>query len=203
VSHQSTTDNNSAFYNSYYGKYSPAQFYSNPDPGFSGTSLIANSLFGVNGSAFRSSYTDKQNNLETYLGWNKKNGDHSLNAVVGFSWLNTTSGDGIQSSSTNFITDFTGYNNLSLGNPYAISSYRIRSAGGVGEKRLISDFARMNYNFGDKYLLQGSIRRDGSSVFGANYRWGYFPSVDAAWRINNEKFMENQNIFSDLKLRAS
>lgn len=71
VSHQSTTDNNSAFYNSYYGKYSPAQFYSNPDPGFSGTSLIANSLFGINGSAFRSSYTDKQNNLETYLGWNK------------------------------------------------------------------------------------------------------------------------------------
>jgi len=105
VSHQSTTDNNSAFYNSYYGKYSPAQFYSNPDPGFSGTSLIANSLFGINGSAFRSSYTDKQNNLETYLGWNKKFGDHSLNAVVGFSWLNTTSGDGIQSSSTNFITD--------------------------------------------------------------------------------------------------
>ena len=203
VSHQSTTDNNSAFYNSYYGKYSPAQFYSNPDPGFSGTSLIANSLFGVNGSAFRSSYTDKQNNLETYLGWNKKFGDHSLNAVVGFSWLNTTSGDGIQSSSTNFITDFTGYNNLSLGNPYAISSYRIRSAGGIGEKRLISDFARLNYNFGDKYLLQGSIRRDGSSVFGANYQWGYFPSVGAAWRINNEKFMENQNIFSDLKLRAS
>jgi len=203
VSHQSTTDNNSAFYNSYYGKYSPAQFYSNPDPGFSGTSLIANSLFGVNGSAFRSSYTDKQNNLETYLGWNRKFGDHSLNAVVGFSWLNTTSGDGIQSSSTNFITDFTGYNNLSLGNPYAIASYRIRSAGGIGEKRLISDFARLNYNFGDKYLLQGSIRRDGSSVFGANYRWGYFPSVGAAWRINNEKFMATQNIFSDLKLRAS
>ncbi len=203
VSHQSTTNTGSAFYNSYYGQYSPAQFYSNPDPGFSGATLIASSLFGVNGSAFKSSYTDKQNNLETYLGWNKKIGDHSLNAVLGFSWLNTTSGDGIQSSSTNFITDFTGYNNLSLGNPYAIPNYRIRLAGGVGEKRLISDFARVNYNFGDKYLLQGSIRRDGSSVFGANYQWGYFPSLGAAWRISNEKFMETQNIFSDLKLRAS
>jgi len=203
VSHQSITNRESSFYNSYYGQYSPAQFYSNPDPGFSGATLIASSLFGINGSAFKSSYTEKQNNLETFLGWNKKFGDHSLNAVLGFSWLNTTSGDGIQSSSTNFITDFIGYNNLSLGNPYAIPNYRIRLAGGVGEKRLISDFARVNYNFGDKYLLQGSIRRDGSSVFGANYQWGYFPSVGAAWRISNEKFMETQNIFSDLKLRAS
>lgn len=203
VSHQNITNTGSSFYNSYYGQYSPAQFYSNPDPGFSGATLIASSLFGINGSAFKSSYTEKQNNLETYLGWNKKFGDHSLNAVLGFSWLNTTSGDGIQSSSTNFITDFIGYNNLSLGNPYAIPNYRIRLAGGVGEKRLISDFARVNYNFGDKYLLQGSIRRDGSSVFGANYQWGYFPSVGAAWRISNEKFMETQNIFSDLKLRAS
>lgn len=203
LSHQNTTEQISSFYNSYYGKYSPAQFYSNPDPGFSGATLIASSLFGVNGSAFRSSYTNKQNNLETYLGWNRKLGEHAFNAVFGFSWLNTIDGDGIQSSSTNFITDFTGYNNLSLGNPYAIPSYRIRLAGGQGEKRLISDFARLNYNFKDKYLLQGSIRRDGSSVFGANYRWGYFPSVGAAWRISNEQFMDNQNLFSDLKFRAS
>ncbi|MEY4336673.1 MAG: hypothetical protein RLZZ45_1592 [Bacteroidota bacterium] len=203
LSHQSLASNTYTFYNSYYGRYSPAQFYSNPDPGFSGTSLIASSLFGVNGSAFRSSYQTKQNNLETFLGWNKKLGEHNVNAVVGFSWLNTIAGDGVESSSTNFITDFTNYTNLSLGNPYAIPSYRIRLAGGFGEKRLISDFARLNYSYADKYLLQGSIRRDGSSVFGANYQWGYFPSVGLAWRINNEKFMEKQNLFSDLKLRAS
>jgi len=203
LSHQSLASNTYTFYNSYYGRYSPAQFYSNPDPGFSGTSLIAASLFGVNGSAFRSSYQTKQNNLETFLGWNKKLGEHNLNAVVGFSWLNSIAGDGVESSSTNFITDFTNYTNLSLGNPYAIPSYRIRLAGGFGEKRLISDFARLNYSYADKYLLQGSIRRDGSSVFGANYQWGYFPSVGLAWRINNEKFMEKQTIFSDLKLRAS
>ena len=203
LSHQSLASNTYTFYNSYYGRYSPAQFYSNPDPGFSGTSLIASSLFGVNGSAFRSAYQTKQNNLETFLGWNRKLGQHNVNAVVGFSWLNTIAGDGVESSSTNFITDFTNYTNLSLGNPYAIPSYRIRLAGGFGEKRLISDFARLNYSYADKYLLQGSIRRDGSSVFGANYQWGYFPSVGVAWRINNEKFMEKQTIFSDLKLRAS
>ncbi|MEY3433559.1 MAG: hypothetical protein RL131_1495, partial [Bacteroidota bacterium] len=203
LSHQNNSSTKSTFYNSYYGRYSPAQFYSNPDPGFSGASLIASSLFGVNGSAFRSAYQNKQNNLETFLSWNRKFGEHGINTVVGFSWLGTRSGDGVESSSTNFITDFTNYTNLSLGNPYAIPSYRIRLAGGFGEKRLISDFARLNYNYGDKYLLQASIRRDGSSVFGANYQWGYFPSVGGAWRISNEKFMEKQNIFSDLKLRAS
>jgi TonB-dependent starch-binding outer membrane protein SusC len=61
----------------------------------------------------------------------------------------------------------------------------------------------LNYNFKDKYLLQGSIRRDGSSVFGKNNQWGYFPSVGAAWRINQENFMQQQHIFTDLKLRAS
>ena len=106
---------------------------------------------------------------------------------------------------TNFPADNIGYNNFALSNPYAIPSYRINfGADGIYQKnRLISDFARLNYNFKDKYLLQGSIRRDGSSDFGANNRWGYFPAVGAAWRISQESFMQNQQVFNDLKLRAS
>lgn len=101
--------------------------------------------------------------------------------------------------------DNVGYNNLSLSNPYALPTYRINfgSPGVYQETRLISDFARLNYNYRDKYLLQLSGRRDGSSVFGANKQWGYFPAVGAAWRINQEGFMQNQRLFSDLKLRAS
>jgi iron complex outermembrane receptor protein len=68
---------------------------------------------------------------------------------------------------------------------------------------MISDFGRVNYNYKDKYLFQGSIRRDGSSVFGASHQWGYFPSVGAAWRISQENFMKQQVIFSELKLRGS
>jgi len=68
---------------------------------------------------------------------------------------------------------------------------------------MISDFFRLNYNFRDKYLLQASIRRDGSSVFGKNNQWGNFPAVGAAWRISQENFMKNQHVFNDLKLRAS
>ncbi len=203
MSYQSLNSQQSQFYSSYYGNYSAGNFYTNPDPGLGvGTTLVGN-LFGVNGAAYKRNYETRQKNLETFLGWDKRFGDHSLNAVVGFSWLSTVAGDGIESSSTNFPTDFIGYNNLSLGNPYAISNYRIQLAGGSAEKRLISDFARVNYNYKDKYLLQGSIRRDGSSVFGENYQWGYFPSVGVAWRIGNENFMQNQTTVSDLKLRAS
>jgi iron complex outermembrane receptor protein len=61
----------------------------------------------------------------------------------------------------------------------------------------------LNYSYKDKYLLQASVRRDGGSVFGANNQWGYFPAVGVAWRLMEEGFMKDQNIFSDLKLRAS
>lgn len=202
LSHQQLTSNNQTFYSSYYNQYGSSQFYTNPDPGFGGASLVGN-LFGTGGAAYKGAYQTRQNNLETFLTWDKSFGLHKLNVVGGFSWLNNIYGDGIASSSTNFPSDFIGYNNLSLGNPYAIPNFRIALAGGASEKRLISDFARLNYNFDDKYLLQASVRRDGSSVFGANYQWGYFPSVGAGWRIINEKFMEKQKFFNDLKLRAS
>src|SRR5690606_30382463 len=57
--------------------------------------------------------------------------------------------------------------------------------------------------YANKYLLQASVRRDGSSVFGANNEWGYFPAVSLGWRIDQEKFMENVSAISDLKLRLS
>jgi hypothetical protein len=62
---------------------------------------------------------------------------------------------------------------------------------------------RVNYSLKDKYLLTASYRADGSSVFGENNKWGYFPSVSAAWRLSEEKFLKDINLFSDLKLRAS
>ena len=68
---------------------------------------------------------------------------------------------------------------------------------------LISYFARIKYAFADKYLLSVSYRRDGSSRFGRDRRWGSFPSASAAWRVSQESFMENQDFISNLKLRLS
>lgn len=175
--------------------------YDNPNPALYGHSQ---QLFGKNGQATRQSYTNTSKILETYLTWNRKFGYHTLNAVLGYSWQNNVLGNGFQATTFNFAVDNTSFNNLSLGNPYAYSSPRISFGSDIyQETRLISDFARVNYNYKDKYLLQGSLRRDGSSVFGANKQWGYFPSVGAAWRIIEEGFMKGQGTFNDLKLRAS
>jgi iron complex outermembrane receptor protein len=175
--------------------------YDNPNPALSGHTQ---QTFGKNGQATRQSYNNTSKILETYFTWNRKFGYHTVNAVLGYSWQNNVLGNGFQATTFNFAVDNTSFNNLSLGNPYAYSSPRISFGTDVyQETRLISDFARLNYNYKDKYLLQGSIRRDGSSVFGTNNQWGYFPSVGAAWRIIEEDFMKGQNTFSDLKLRGS
>ncbi|MBC7888397.1 MAG: TonB-dependent receptor [Ferruginibacter sp.] len=189
-----------AYYNSYYTRnYNNVR--STPDPPGNPSFLV---LDGANGLAFRNAYQNTNKILETFFTWDKKIKDHSINAVLGYSWQETINGDGFQASSTNFPVDDVGYNNLSLGFPYSLTGFRVNFGGdNYQQSRLISDFARVNYGFKDKYLLQVSVRRDGSSVFGQNERWGYFPAVSAGWRIAQEGFMDNQHLFTDLKLRAS
>jgi TonB-linked SusC/RagA family outer membrane protein len=68
---------------------------------------------------------------------------------------------------------------------------------------LASFFGKVDYNFGGKYLIDASVRADGSSRFGSSRKWGYFPSVGAAWRVKQEEFLRNNRVISDLKLRAS
>ena len=205
LSYQKTTSLHGEFYSSYFSKYPTSNFYNNPDPGIGIAHTLIGSLFGANGSALRSDYENTAKLLETYLTWNKSIGDHSITAVLGYSYQDNINGDGLTASSTNFPTDNLGFQNLSLGNPYAISGYRINLGNDqtYGEYLWISDFFRLNYNYKNKYLFQGSIRRDGSSVFGSNNSWGNFPSVGVAWRIIEEDFMKNQSLISDLKLRGS
>jgi iron complex outermembrane receptor protein len=205
VSYQKTSSLHGEYYGSYYGRYPTSNFYNNPDPGIGISHSLIGSLFGVNGSAFRNAYQSSFTTAETFLTWNKKFGNHGINAVIGYAFQENVNGDGFRASSTNFLNDYVGYSNLALGNPYGISSYRVDfgPSGVYSKTRLISDFGRLNYNYNNKYLLQASIRRDGSSVFGVNNQWGYFPSASAAWRISSESFMQSQNLFNDLKLRVS
>ena len=71
------------------------------------------------------------------------------------------------------------------------------------EQTTFSEFAIGDFNFKDRYIISGSVRRDESSVFGADHRWGTFYSVGGTWNINEENFMKQQELFSLLKLRAS
>ena len=99
-----------------------------------------------------------------------------------------------------FINNLTTYNALQLGTLGDVLSGDIYSF--KNQRRLVSYFARANYNYANKYYLTATIREDGATVFGANYQHAYFPSASASWRIDREDFMKDQQIFSTLKLRA-
>jgi TonB-linked SusC/RagA family outer membrane protein len=97
-------------------------------------------------------------------------------------------------------TDGTGFPNDAV---QTISAATITSGTSTSSQwSLLSYLGRVNYNYDDKYFLSASIRGDGSSRFGTNNKWGYFPSVSGAWLVSSEKFFK-VNIISELKLRAS
>ncbi|MEO7049805.1 MAG: SusC/RagA family TonB-linked outer membrane protein [Ferruginibacter sp.] len=75
-------------------------------------------------------------------------------------------------------------------------------SGGSTGNRLFSQFGRIDYNYSDRYLAAVTVRRDGSSRFGADNQYGVFPAVSVGWRIDKEEFMKNNNVFSELKLRG-
>lgn len=201
IAHQKLTTSHGEFYDSYYSQYNSANFYNNPDPPL--TKTLVN--FGINGSALRNSYENTNNIIESFLTWDKALGSHKIKAVLGYSWQENTLGDGFQATTTNFPVNNVGFNNLALSNYTSVNGYVVNfgDSKAYQKTRLIGEFVRLNYNFKDKYLLQGTIRRDGGSMFGVNNRWGYFPSVGGAWRVDKENFMQNQKFFSDLKFRGS
>jgi TonB-linked SusC/RagA family outer membrane protein len=87
---------------------------------------------------------------------------------------------------------------------YDFSGANIKTIGSYFSERVINSYmGRINYVYADKYLLTASYRADGSSVFGKNNKWGFFPSAAVAWRAFQEDFIKRLNIFSDLKVRAS
>lgn len=155
----------------------------------------------LGGKAIRNTYEDNKKIFENYLSYGKKWNDHDFKALFGYSFDETTTGDGFQSTNQNFVSDETGFNNLGLGT--APAGYRVDYGGvQVSTLRLISFYGRLNYSYKGKYLLQASIRRDGSNAFGTNNRWGYFPAASAAWRVIDEDFMKSQTLFDDLKIRV-
>lgn len=155
----------------------------------------------TNGLAYRTSFQNTNTIAETYLTYDKKLGAHSINALFGYSYQQDGNNDGFQSNNYNFPSDALGYYGISLGS--SGSGYKVDWGNNYYTKlRLISDFARLNYNYAGKYFLQAAVRRDGSSAFGKDNQWGYFPSISAAWNITSEEFMKRQHIVSDLKLRV-
>ncbi|MEJ0033461.1 MAG: TonB-dependent receptor [Bacteroidota bacterium] len=96
-----------------------------------------------------------------------------------------------------------GYVNHSTGANDFGSAALVVASSSVVKRVLRSYMGRVNYSFADKYVVTASYRADGSSVFGANNKWGYFPSVGAAWTASEESFIKDMDVFSNLKLRGT
>ncbi len=133
------------------------------------------------------------------LNYKKVLGSHKLDALVLYEYQ-TQVYQGNFAQAKGFINDITTYNALQNGDlskvtPGDFSSYK-------NDRKLVSYLGRVNYSYRDRYLLTASLRRDGSSVFGINNKWGNFPSASVAWRVSQEPFMNQQHFFNDLKFRV-
>lgn len=129
------------------------------------------------------------------LTYQNKWGDHSLTAMGVFE-LSGSQYRGMGISGTNLATEGVGYWNVNMAGTRSNSNY-------ITESSLVSGIGRVMYNYKGRYLLTGTLRADGSSKFQGNNKWGYFPSGAIAWNMAEENFMKNQNVFQQVKLRAS
>ena len=153
---------------------------------------------GDNGLAQRSSNTSNRELMEWTLDYDKTfNEVHKVNALLGYSWENNEFASQY-AQVTNFAVTSMGADNLQTGNTLKIGNV----TSGRNAYKMISMFARANYSYGERYMITATLRRDGSSKFGADHKWGIFPSASAAWGISQEAFMEDVKWVSDLKLRA-
>ncbi|WP_432714381.1 SusC/RagA family TonB-linked outer membrane protein, partial [Pedobacter sp.] len=152
---------------------------------------------GLGGVAILQSSKHVSKLLETTLMFNKEFGDkHRVNAIAGYSYQDFND-EGFRNRVSNFISDEFKYNNIGAAlTRDIISSYKEVS-------RLISFYGRVNYSLSDKYLATITVRRDGSSRFGRNNKWGIFPSGSLAWRLSKEEFFPQDGFVNDLKVRVS
>jgi len=154
-----------------------------------------------NGQATRNTYFGREQTFETYVNYGFQLDKHKFDLMAGYSWEEKKNNDGFGLSVEGYYNDALTWYNMSYAQTILGVQNSVQS-GYVENVRNISFYGRINYSYNSRYMLQATIRRDGSSVFGENQRWGTFPSVSAAWNITEESFMKNQNIFHNLKLRA-
>jgi TonB-linked SusC/RagA family outer membrane protein len=151
-----------------------------------------------NGTAIYQHNKIRNYTTEHTLNWDKKWADNSsITALVGYSYQtfkNYNSNDfGFGTSKAGVLVK--DYNDFKQHLPYAV--------GDTASYKLQSYFARVNYSYKDRYILTGTIRRDGSSKFGDNHKYGNFPALAAKWRISNESFMPKGGFFDDLSIRLN
>ncbi|HWV30527.1 MAG TPA: TonB-dependent receptor [Dyadobacter sp.] len=174
---------NTIWSTSKYNQYVPSTVGAPNTPPVSGTGASYN----TNGGSFNWL-------VENTLNYEKELGDHRVNALVGYT-TQKFRGSSIKLTAKPFANDLI----QTINAAQAINTWDQS----VDEWSMISYLGRLNYAFKNRYLLTATFRSDGSSRFGANNRFAFFPSVAAAWRVSEEAFMQQNKLVNNLKLRAS
>lgn len=155
-------------------------------------------LGNYDGSAEINDYFYKTNTFEAYADYSWTNNLHSVGVMAGYSYSQTKR-TWSNAMNAGFLTDALGPNNI--GNGTWLEDGRASMGRGEDESKLIAFFGRVNYSYKGRYLFNASLRREGSTRFGENNKWGWFPAVSAAWRISEEPFMQGVMAVDNLKLR--
>jgi TonB-linked outer membrane protein, SusC/RagA family/TonB-dependent outer membrane receptor, SusC/RagA subfamily, signature region len=167
-------------YGHYYGKYHPA-------------------YIGKNGQAETYNNHGNTKSIETYLDYSKQFGGHKIQALGGYSYIEQWN-ESYSDMNYKFDTDMFSFYNIGAGS--ALKDGLASMSSSKSSNKLISFFGRVMYNYLEKYLLTASLRYEGSSRFGDNHKWGYFPGVSLGWRISNEEFLKDVKWINELKLRT-
>ncbi|KOS05866.1 TonB-dependent receptor [Flavobacterium akiainvivens] len=153
----------------------------------------------TNGRYVQGNVESKNSLIEHYLSYDLLSNKHKLNAVAGFSYQK------FETSGTSFIMDRIADRDAGINpaNNPAFSGIQAGVSGFAQVNELQSYFGRVDYAFNEKYLFRASLRADGSTRFGENNKYGYFPSFALGWNISNEDFLSQSATLNSLKLRAS
>ena len=149
--------------------------------------------FKQQSSASRGAGNGSNWTLKTYFTYNNTFGKHGLSAMLGHE-AQENKYESLSGSRTNFL--FNSVHELDAGDATTAKANSSR-----GSSAIESYFGRLNYNYNDRYLLTATLRADGSSSFAKESRWGWFPSVALAWKVNNEAFLKDVEAINSLKLR--
>lgn len=169
------------------------------DKGYNTSDYYGNQLNQWTGYAYHTNSESFQNNLELTSKYDLNVGKHRMNAMVGYSYQYYKY-EKNYANNYNFPTDFFQWNNLGIGQ--ALKEGKAGMGSSASENTLIGFFARVSYAYDNRYNLLVSVRREGSSKFGDNNKWGTFPSASLGWTISNEEFMKGITWLNNLKLRA-
>lgn len=173
--------------------------YNRHDEYYTTATYYGNQLSEYNGYASHTNDESRTDNLEITSKYDLNIGKHRMNALVGYSYQYYTYNRNY-ATNYNFPTEFFTYNNLGIGQ--ALKEGKAGMGSDKNENTLIGFFARVSYAYDNRYNLLVSVRREGSSKFGDNHKWGTFPSASLGWTISNEAFMEDVTWLNNLKLRA-